>query len=161
MTDDQAPDDDPTPPMGTPALGKGQPLGHHVVSELRRLLVPVVTALIAAAAGGGFGAWKAESARDDAVRQAEQRIQESEDRARDLEDLRTEIRRLVIRESSWDEVGRALTVDEDRVLESVALITTDSTPTGLKLAPGELAGLVHNQIQQVQAEMLPPRPAPR
>jgi hypothetical protein len=138
--------------------GKVVPLTHHAISELRRLLVPIVTAVIAAGAGGGFGAWKAEGAKVEAVRQAEQRIEESQTRERDLRHLETEIRKLIIREASWDEVG-ALEINEARVMADVAGITTE-LPSAL--AGVDIPDLIQQQIKQVQTEVaLPPRPAPR
>jgi hypothetical protein len=132
------------------------PLGHHAISELRRLLVPIITAIIAAIAGGGFVEWRVGEAKDSAVQEAESRaedrIKAGELRARELERLRTEIRKRVLENASWDEVGASLEVDEGKILVDV------SAPAD-SLDPDILADLIHDEVANIQAQAaLPPRP---
>jgi hypothetical protein len=138
------------------AAGKVVPLSHHAISELRRLLVPIISAIIAALAGGGFVEWRVGEAKDNAVREAEiraeERIKAGEERARELERLRTEIRKRVMLDASWDDVGATLEVDEAKILVDVG-----SAPDSLD--PDVLADLIHDEVANVQAQTaLPPRP---
>jgi hypothetical protein len=137
------------------------PLSHHAISEIRRLLVPILTAIVAAIAGGGFVEWRAGEAKNDAILEAEsridQKIQEANEASRDLEKLRTEIRKAIIKGASWNDVG-TLQVDEDAVL-----VTLDSflkEPMAKRvLSEHELKALLEGQIQELQAQSaIPPRP---
>lgn len=142
-------------------VAEALPLSHHAITELRKLLVPIITAIIAAAVGGGVGTWQAGMAKDEAVIEAEKRageiIREAEARTRELEKLRGELRKAILKEASWDEVGTQLKVDKPRVLEEFLL-----TPAAKNLKQGELSALYRDELQQLQAQTaLPPRPGPR
>jgi hypothetical protein len=155
--------DDPTPDPDAHAEPEAHvPLAHHLVSEVRKLLVPIITVIITALAAGGFAEWRAGAAKDEAVEESEIRAEErakvAEEKAREIEALRTELRKLIIENASWDEVGDTLEVDEARILEAY-------TGTAMKrggLTDVDLRNAVHDEVQQIQAQTaLPPRPAPR
>jgi hypothetical protein len=138
------------------------PLGHHTITELRKLLVPIVTAIVTALAAGGFAEWRAGTAKDEAVQEAEAnadlKIKASEERARELEVIRAEIRKALIKDASWDDVG-TLQVNEAEVIKALDAALTEPMAQRV-LKHYELKGLVEGQIQELQAQSaIPSRPA--
>jgi hypothetical protein len=130
------------------------PLSHHTISEIRRLLVPIITAIIAALAGGGFVEWRAGEAKDGAIREAEIRAEERTKAAEELDRLRLEIRKAILRDASWDDVSKSLMVDEGKLLSDY-----EGRPDALD--PDVLADLIHDEVENVQAQIeLPTRAAP-
>jgi hypothetical protein len=88
--------------------GEHPPLPHHMVTELRKFLVPVITTLAGLVAGGAGGWWHGEVVKDDAVkavRTEEREASEARDEARKL--IREAIERRV-RSASWDDVGKTV-----------------------------------------------------
>lgn len=139
------------------------PLPHHTITELRKLLVPIVTAIITALAAGGFAEWRAVTAKDEAVQEAEsladEKIKAAEERASELEKLRSEIRKAIIKDASWDDVGAILNVNEDDVVKSLEPVLSQPMAKRV-IEEHELKGLVQGQIQELQAQSaIPPRPA--
>jgi hypothetical protein len=128
------------------------PFAHHVVSELRKLVGPVLAAAVAgAAAGGGLTLYREEGVKQEAVDTASERTMA-------LEHARTELTKLLVKRASWDEVGELLLYDEDKLLSEAAAVTTSSS-SAVKLS--ELRELLSDQAQQIQAQHALPPPAPR
>ena len=145
------------------------PLGHHVVSEIRRLLVPIVTAIIAAAAGGSFVEWRVGDAKAkamlqiqstlqdtkaQAIQEVEAKIRESEERAAELERIRTEVRKELLKTASWDGVGETLKVDEAAAVAKASpayknVMLRMDPPGSIDLT---LAELVRLEAQQIKAQ---------
>lgn len=118
------------------------PLSHHVVTELRKFLIPVVTALIGMAAGGGLGFLHGESGKENAVEAVREESSE-------LEEMKSEIRKLIsdriherVNSGGWSDIGEVLnSVDPQAVAIELR------TKHGEKATPE----LVASQIQQIQA----------
>jgi hypothetical protein len=139
--------------------GEHPPLTHHAISELRKGLVHLVAIIIAAGAGGGFGAWRAEGAKVEAVKQVELKIQQAEEKRAEIERIRTEVRKALLEKASWDEVGATLEVDEEAAIRGIGGITAGGAGTPPALDMDQLKELVHSEAQQIQAQVkLPPRP---
>lgn len=107
------------------ATRKVTPTTHHAITELRKLLVPIVTAIISALAAGGFADWRATQAKEAAIKESEIR---SEERRKAIEELKFEIRKSLIENSSWDEVGKIMTPSPEEVVAN--LVSTGAVDTG-------------------------------
>jgi len=83
------------------------PAWRFLIQEIRKLLVPVIVAVVAGgAAGSTISHYQGEDTKEEAVKKAEEK-------ALEVDLLRGEIRKIIAEEGNWDEVTKTITVDEN------------------------------------------------
>jgi hypothetical protein len=131
------------------------PAWRFIVQEIRKLLVPVLAALVAGgAAGSTVSHFQTEDTKKEAVEEAvekagEKAQEKAQEHTQEVERARAMIRKHLITKASWDDVSRTMTVDEDALVKKVYSDKLDKDAVR-RLVKGEVRNMTDQRAWAAQ-----------